>query len=57
MNIAEVKEMECRRRQRRLMSAMLPTFDGAGLFYSLQVPQNGGKKASSRFNGTLKPEA
>jgi len=27
MNIAEVKEMECHRRQRRLRSAMLPTFD------------------------------
>jgi hypothetical protein len=25
MNNAEVKEMECRRRQRRLRSAMLPT--------------------------------
>ena len=51
MNIAEVKEMECRRRQRRLRSAMLPTFDvEQGSFIPYQVPkQNGGKNGGKQI--------
>ena len=53
MNIAEVKEMECRRRQRRLRSAMLPAFLSRALLFPIKclnkmAGKNGGKQITDQ---------